>query len=45
MGPLPLENAFWARIIIAILFGAALAVGLPWMWDVVLRPLLRVLVA
>lgn len=44
MGPLPLDNAFWALIIIAILFGVALAVGLPWLWDV-LRPLLRVLVA
>ncbi|MFC5769799.1 hypothetical protein [Thauera sinica] len=40
-----LNGAFWLLIGAGIALGAALAIGLPWLWGAILVPLLRLLVA
>lgn len=44
MGPIDLTPAFRALVLICVLAGVALGAGVPWLWDVAIKPLLRMLV-
>jgi len=44
MGPIDLGPAIRAIVIAGVLAGVALGVGVPWLWDVAIKPLLRMLV-
>lgn len=42
MGPPRFDFAFRAIVIVCILVGVALGFAVPWLWDVAIRPLLRI---
>lgn len=44
MGPPDFAPAFRALIIVCLLAGIALGVGVPWLWDVAIKPMLRIVV-
>lgn len=44
MGPIDKSTAFPMFIVVCILAGIALGAVVPWLWDVAIKPLLRIVV-
>lgn len=45
MGAPDFTRALVTLVVVGMLFGLGLAIGVPWLWDVLIRPMLRALVA